>query len=93
MHRAVALFCLLACAAAASGAARASTDFTGHHRQVIPVVVMRGLTLADIPGLAQEGAVGLLVPNAGPRTSAGDAFAGMVRGYGRTTVGTPRPQE
>ena len=92
MHRVVALVCLLACAAAASASARASSDFTGHHRQVIPVVVVRGLSLADIPWLAQEGAVGLLVPNAGPRTSAGDAFAGMVRGV-LYNARLPRPHD
>jgi hypothetical protein len=92
MKRAVVLVCLLACAAAGSAAARASSDFTGHHRQVIPVVVVRGLSLADIPGLAQEGAVGLLVPNAGPRTSAGDAFAGMVRGV-LYNARLPRPND
>ena len=57
-----------------------SSDFTGHHRQVLPVVVVRGLTIADLPVLATEGAVGLMVPNAGPRTSQAAAFAGMVRG-------------
>ena len=92
MHRAVVLVCLLVCAAAGSAAARASSDFTGHHRQVIPVVVVRGLSLADLPGLAQEGAVGLLVPNAGPRTSAGDAFAGMVRGV-LYNARLPRPHD
>ena len=92
MRRAVVLLCLLACAAAATGSARASNDFTGHHRQVIPVVVVKGLSLADLQGLAQEGAVGLLVPNAGPRTSAGDAFAGMVRGV-LYNARLPRPHD
>src|SRR5262249_53326993 len=36
--------------------------------------------LGDLPQLATEGAVGLLVPNAGPRTGQAAAFAGMVRG-------------
>jgi hypothetical protein len=44
------------------------------------VVVVHGLTLGDLPQLATEGAVGLMVPNAGPRTSQAAAFAGMVRG-------------
>ncbi len=92
IRRAAILLCLLACAAAATGTARASNDFTGHHRQVIPVVVVKGLSLADLQGLAQEGAVGLLVPNAGPRTSAGDAFAGMVRGV-LYNARLPRPHD
>ena len=92
MRRAFVLVCLLACAAAATGTARASNDFTGHHRQVIPVVVVKGLSLADLQGLAQGGAIGLLVPNAGPRTSAGDAFAGMVRGV-LYNARLPRPHD
>jgi hypothetical protein len=76
--------CLLpaACALALSGTAAAHTsdDFAAHHRQVFPVVVVHGLTLGDLPQLATEGAVGLMVPNAGPRTSQAAAFAGMVRG-------------
>jgi hypothetical protein len=63
-----------------TASARTSNDFVGHHRQVFPVVVVRGLTLGDLPQLATEGAVGLMVPNAGPRTSQAAAFAGMVRG-------------
>jgi hypothetical protein len=73
-----------ACALAAvtAGAARAATssEFAGHHRQVFEVVIVRGLSNDDLQRLARRGAVGLLVPNAGPRTSAGDAYAGMVRG-------------
>jgi hypothetical protein len=92
MRRGFVLLCLLGCAAAAAGTARASNDFTGHHRQVIPVVVVKGLSLADLQGLAQVGAVGLLVPNAGPRTSAGDAFAGMVRGV-LYNARLPRPHD
>ena len=75
---------LVSCAAAliATGAAGAgiSSDFAGHHRQVFKVVVVPGLTIGDLPQLATEGAVGLLVPNAGPRTGQAAAFAGMVRG-------------
>jgi hypothetical protein len=72
---------VLACAFALLAAGPASADdFAGHHRQVFGVVVVRGLGIADLPGLASEGAIGLLVPNAGPRTSQRDAFAGMVRG-------------
>jgi hypothetical protein len=84
------LFAALLGAGAAS--AGTSSDFAGPHVQVLPVVVVRGLTLADIPGLAQRGAVGLLVPNAGPRTSASDAFAGMVRGILYNTR-LPKPND
>src|SRR5436190_18213769 len=71
---------MVALAVTGSAAARTSDDFATHHRQVLPVIVVRGLTLGDLPQLATEGAVGLLVPNAGPRTSQAAAFAGMVRG-------------
>jgi hypothetical protein len=75
---------LVLCAAAliATGTAGAGTssDFAGHHRQVFKVVVVPGLTIGDLPQLATEGGVGLLVPNAGPRTGQAAAFAGMVRG-------------
>jgi hypothetical protein len=77
----------------ASGASAESSEFAGHHRQVIPVVVVRGMTLGDLPALANEGAaVGLLVPNAGPRTSQADAFAGMVRGILYNTR-LPKPRD
>jgi hypothetical protein len=78
--RALALACLLALLCAGRADAHTSSDFTGHHRQIFRVVVVQGLGLGDLPVLASEGAVGLVVPNAGPRTSAADAFAGMVRG-------------
>ena len=78
--RALALACLLALLGAGRADAHTSSDFAGHHRQVFRVVVVQGLTVADLPELASAGAVGLVVPNAGPRTSAGAAFAGMVRG-------------
>ena len=72
---------LALCAAALIFAGTATADdFAGHHTQSFRVVVVPGLTIGDLPQLASEGAVGLLVPNAGPRTSQGDAFAGMVRG-------------
>jgi hypothetical protein len=71
----------LVAALVAPAAASAGTDeFTGHHLQQVPVVVVRGLSLADLPQLAQRGAIGLLVPSAGPRTSAALAYAGIVRG-------------
>ncbi len=83
VRRTVALAAAYLVALAAAGAAQAggSSEFAGHHRQLFRVVVVDGLTTADLPRLARDGAaVGLLVPNAGPRTSASDALAGMVRG-------------
>jgi hypothetical protein len=78
--RALLAACALALALSGSASAKTPSDFTGHHKQVFDVVVVRGLTLGDLPQLATEGAVGLMVPNAGPRTSQAAAFAGMVRG-------------
>ena len=78
--RASLLACALALVLASGAAAKVSDDFAGHHRQVFPVYVVRGLTLGDLPQLATEGAVGVMVPNAGPRTGQAAAFAGMVRG-------------
>jgi hypothetical protein len=78
--RVVLILCAAALVGAGSARAGVSSDFAGHHSQVLRVVVVPGLTIGDLPQLATEGAVGLLVPNAGPRTSQGDAFAGMVRG-------------
>src|SRR5436305_3064958 len=80
MARTFVVVCALALLLAEHAGAQTSSDFTGHHRQIYRVVVVDGLSTWDLPRLASEGAVGLLVPNAGPRTSAGDAFAGMVRG-------------
>ncbi len=78
--RASLLACAFALVAASGAGAAVSSDFTGHHKQVFPVYVVRGMTIGDLPQLANEGAVGLMVPNAGPRTSQAAAFAGMVRG-------------
>jgi hypothetical protein len=78
--RASVLACAFALVLSSSAAAKVSDDFAGHTRQVFPVYVVRGLTLGDLPQLATEGAVGVMVPNAGPRTSQAAAFAGMVRG-------------
>jgi hypothetical protein len=50
------------------------------------VVVVPGLTLADLPELEQLGAVGLLVPGAGPETSAELAHAALVRGETRNSL-------
>ena len=76
--KAVLVLCTAAVALTFAGTATAN-DFTGHHQQVFRVVVVPGLTIGDLPQLATEGAVGLLVPNAGPRTSQGAAFAIRVR--------------
>ena len=94
MKAAPALLVACACALVVSGSAAAKTsdDFSGHHRQVFRVVVVKGLTLGDLPQLATEGAVGLMVPNAGPRTSQAAAFAGMVRGILYNTR-LPRPHD
>ena len=72
--------CALALLLAEHAGAQTSSDFAGHHQQVFRVVLVQGLSVADLSRLAPAGAVGLVVPNAGPRTSAADAFAGMVRG-------------
>jgi len=45
-----------------------------------PVIVVPGLELSDLPELEDEGALGLLVPNAGPETSLELARTGLVRG-------------
>ncbi len=78
--RALVVVCALALLLAEHAGAQTTSDFTGHHTQVFRVVVVSDLSVADLPQLAAAGAVGFVVPNAGPRTSAGDAFAGMVRG-------------
>jgi len=86
------LACAFALVLSGSAAAKTSNDFAGHHRQVFKVVVVRGLALGDLPVLATEGAVGLVVPNAGPRASQASAFAGMVRGILYNTR-LPRPRD
>ena len=90
--RAFLLVCAVALTVSGSAAAKTSNDFAGHHRQVFPVYVVRGLTLGDLPQLASEGAVGVMVPNAGPRTSQAAAFAGLVRGILYNTR-LPRPRD
>jgi hypothetical protein len=52
----------------------------------LPVVVVPGLELADLQALSQEGAVGLLVPDAGPDTSAAHALAALERGKVRNSL-------
>jgi hypothetical protein len=90
--RALLFACALALAVSGNAAAKTSNDFTGHHRQVFRVVIVKGLSLADLPQLATEGAVGLMVPNAGQRTSQAAAFEGMVRGILYNTR-LPRPHD
>jgi hypothetical protein len=90
--RALLVACALALALSGSAVAGTSSDFAGHHKQVFRVVVVKGLTLGDLPQLATEGAVGVMVPNAGPRTSQAAAFAGMVRGILYNTR-LPRPRD
>jgi hypothetical protein len=90
--RALGLACALALVLSGSAVAKVSDDFTGHHRQLFPVYVVRGLSLGDLPQLATEGAVGVMVPNAGPRTSQAAAFAGMVRGVLYNTR-LPKPRD
>ena len=55
------------------------------------VVVVPDLTLADLPELEDRGAIGLLVPGAGPETSEELARAGLERGEARNSLrgGTP----
>jgi hypothetical protein len=50
------------------------------------VVVVSGLELFDLEGLEERGAVGLLVPGAGPETSATLARAALVRGAVRNSL-------
>jgi hypothetical protein len=55
-------------------------------RQQLPVVVVPGLELDDLEPLAQQGAVGLLVPAAGPRASERSAEAALIRGEVRNSL-------
>lgn len=59
--------------------------------QPLPVVIVRGLELEDLQALESRGAVGLLVPGAGPTTSAGDARAALARGEVRNSLRGGRP--
>jgi hypothetical protein len=54
--------------------ARAATE----HQ--LPIVVVTGLGLDDLPALASQGAVGILVPASGSETSAQQARAALARG-------------
>ncbi len=55
-------------------------------QQPIPVVIVPGLELDDLEPLARRGAVGLLVPAAGPRASERAAVAALVRGKVRNSL-------
>jgi hypothetical protein len=61
-------------------------DEAGAQGRQIPVVVVPGLALDDLEPLAQRGAVGLLVPAAGPRASQRSAEAALVRGEVRNSL-------
>jgi hypothetical protein len=52
-------------------------------QQELPVVVVPGLTLSDLPELAAHGAVGLLVPANGRETSGVQARAALAQGETR----------
>lgn len=91
--RALLFACALALVVAGTASAKTSDDFAGHHKQIFPVYVVQGMTTGDLPQLAGEGAaVGLMVPNAGPRTGQAAAFAGMVRGVLYNTR-LPKPRD
>jgi hypothetical protein len=60
------------------GAAPGTRDFE--------LVVVPGLSLADLPELETRGAIGLLVPGAGPETSEELAHAGLERGEARNSL-------
>jgi hypothetical protein len=87
--RALAILGLLAALAAIVPAESAA-------KQRLPVIVVRGLELQDLEQLSQRGAVGLLVPAAGPRANERSAEAALVRGKvenslrGGVPEGTPQ---
>jgi hypothetical protein len=56
------------------------------HAAELRVVVVPGLELADLRPLSERGAVGLLVPDAGPDTSAARALAALERGEVRNSL-------
>jgi hypothetical protein len=64
-------------------------------REPLRVVVVPGLELRDLQPLVSRGAVGLLVPGAGPRTSRAQALAALERGKVRSSYlgGTPSGRE
>src|SRR5262249_15257028 len=61
--------------------------FAGNaHAQELRVVVVPGLQAHDLRTIALHGAVRLLVPGAGPETSARAAAASLARGVARTSL-------
>jgi hypothetical protein len=52
----------------------------------LPVFVVPELEFADLEALSQRGAVGLLVPDAGPETSAARSLAALERGAVRNSL-------
>src|SRR4029077_13034590 len=79
-----------------SSAGTASAMFASREsrpRQPVQVVVVPGMSVDDLTGLANRGAaIGLLVPSAGPRTSERMAFEAMIRGllYNARVGSNPR---
>jgi hypothetical protein len=63
----------------------------GAQGPTLPVVVVRGLELGDLPALEHGGALGMLVPGAGPETSGPAARAALVRGEVRNSLRGGRP--
>ena len=61
------------------------------HAQTFRVVVVPGLRAHDLRQVAQRGAVGLLVPGAGPETNGGWALAMLERGVVRNSLLDPTP--
>jgi hypothetical protein len=61
-------------------------DAAGATGGSIPVVVLPGLELDDLAAFADTGAVGLLVPSAGPETSEALARATIERGEARNSL-------
>jgi hypothetical protein len=80
--RALGILGLLAAIAASFGEDAAATATA----QRLPVVVVPGLELDDLEPLSRRGAIGLLVPAAGPRTSAEAAAAALERGRVRNSL-------
>jgi hypothetical protein len=76
VSRLLLLAALVAVVAAVSAGATAE-------RQQIPIVVVTGLGLEDLPELASQGAVGILVPASGSKTSQEQARAALARGIVR----------
>jgi hypothetical protein len=58
----------------------------GAGAQTLRVVIVPGLDVADLRALERRGAVGLLVPGAGPETSARSARAALERGAVRNSL-------